>query len=112
MVSTAPGKYAAKPTAEITAENKRNIVLEKDQLRSVKYTPGHSYVDCCRKVQEIDGDLEIVTAKTKYSLNVPFRRTTVARDILSKADISSLEIIKKENDSEKPHASTGSCCSH
>jgi hypothetical protein len=81
--------YGSKSTGEILAENKRNFSIEREQIKSFRFTPGHSYTDCCRKLQEIDGELEIAAPKARYSFYVPFRRNNIAIDVLSKADLFS-----------------------
>jgi hypothetical protein len=86
--------YANKSTAAILAENKRNFSVEREQLKSLNFKPGHSYIDCCRKLQEIDGELCIVTPKAKYAFYVPFRRTDIAKDVLSRAGLYTPEAAK------------------
>ena len=106
-------RYVGRPTEEILAENKKSISIEKSEIKSVQYQEGHSYVDCCRKVQELEGELEIHTSRGKYTFSIPFRRNITAKDVLEKAKLPSLEIIKPNTESEASHSETGgSCCSH
>ncbi len=74
--------YAKKSAAAVLAENKKNFVIEREKLKSVSYRAGHSYTDCCRKLQEIDGELEIVAPDKKRRFYVPFRRNNIAKDLL------------------------------
>ena len=105
-------KYIGLPAEEILAENKKSIAIEKGEIKSVDYKEGSSYVDCCRKVMELDGELEIHTSKGKYTLTVPFRRNNIAKDVLEKAGLPSLKIVKPNSESEASHSETGgSCCS-
>ena len=101
--------YAKKSTSEILAENKKNFSVEREKMTSFGYKPGHSYIDCCRKLQEIDGELGIVTPKAKYSFYVPFRRTDGAKEVLERAGLYSPEAAKPGTE-EKPVE--GSCCGH
>ncbi len=100
-------KYATKPAEEILAENKRNFSIERPQIKSVKFTSGHSYTDCCRKLQGIDGELEITAPKARYHFYVPFRRNTIARDVLSRAKLISTDTGKTSPDNE-PSSGSGS----
>jgi hypothetical protein len=102
--------YGSKSTAEILAENKKNFSIEREQIKSFRFTPGHSYTDCCRKLQEIDGELEIAAPKARYSFYVPFRRNNIAIDVLSKAELFSTDTGKTGPDAE--HSPEGGCCSH
>jgi len=88
--------YNGKSTAAILAENKRNFSVERDTMKSFSFKPGHSYTDCCGKLQEIDGELGIVTPKNKYSFYVPFRRTDIAKDVMERAGLYSPEAAKSE----------------
>ena len=94
--------YAGKSTADILAENKKNFSIARDQMKSFKFTPGHSYTDCCRKLQEIDGEMEIVTPKAKYSFYVPFRRNDIARDVLERAGLYTPEATKPDSETGHP----------
>jgi hypothetical protein len=94
--------YAGKTTEEVLAENKRNFSVERGQMKSFKFIPGHSYTDCCRKLQEIDGELEIVAPKAKYSFYVPFRRNDIAKSVLERAGLYLPEAEKP--DSETAHS--------
>jgi hypothetical protein len=91
FIQASPGKpattsgYAKKSTAEILAESKKNFSVERVELKTFKFTLGHSYTDCCRKLQEIDGELEFNTNKARYSFYVPFRRTQIAKDVFARA---------------------------
>lgn len=101
--------YSGKSTASIVAENKKNFSIERETMKSFNFKPGHSYADCCGKLQEIDGELGIVTPKNKYSFSVPFRRTDIAKDVLERAGLYSPDASKP--DSEAGQAA-GSCCGH
>ena len=101
--------YAKKSTSEILAENKKNFSVNREEMKSFSFKPGHSYMDCCRKLQEIDGELNIVTAKSKYTFSVPFRRTDVAKDVLERAGLYSPETDKSVPEEHPPE---GSCCSN
>lgn len=103
-----PAKYMSKTTEEILSENKRNLAIEKDQIRSVDFTPGHSYTDCCNKTQEVDGNLEITSSKASYSFRVPLRRSGAAKDILGRLGIASLNAAKAGSAEE--HSPKDSCC--
>jgi hypothetical protein len=92
--------YGSKSTGEILAENKKNFSIEREQIKSFRFTPGHSYTDCCRKLQEIDGELEIAAPKARYSFYVPFRRNNIAIDVLSKAELFSTDTGKTGPDAE------------
>ncbi len=110
-LSMAPEKYASKTTGEILFENKRNFVVDREQIKSLTFNPGKSYVDCCRKYVEVDGELEIATPKVKYTLGVPFRRVNIAKNVLAKVAIAELVLVKPETGQEAGHSSQGSCCS-
>lgn len=94
--------YAGKTTEEVLAENKKNFSVERNRMKSFSFKPGHSYTDCCRKLQEIDGELEIVTPKSKYSFYVPFRRNDIARDVLERAGLYTPEAAKPDSETGHP----------
>ena len=104
LIQAPPGKpattfvYAKKSIAEILAESKKNFSVERNLLKTFKFTPGHSYTDCCRKLQEIDGELEISTNKTRYSFYMPFRRTQIAKDVFARAGFAIAEPTKSGNE--------------
>ncbi|MFH0847499.1 MAG: hypothetical protein V1894_05560 [Chloroflexota bacterium] len=87
-------KLVGKTTEAILSLNKRNFVVDKDEVKSITFVPGNCYVDCCRKTIETEGELEIVTRESKYSLNVPLRRTTIVNKILGKSWLLPLSLIK------------------
>ncbi len=107
-----PEEYADKTTAEILAENKKNRVIEKEQIKSASFKLGKSYIDCCRKLMEVDGEVEVGLPETKYVFSVPFRRQSIARNLLERAGLPSFKLTQADAGAEEKPSSQGSCCSH
>lgn len=85
----------AKTREEILSGNKKNFVFDRGEIKSVTFTPAHRYVDCCQKVIEMDGELEITANDTRHVFKVPAQRTTIAKNILKKSWlVPLLDIIK------------------
>jgi hypothetical protein len=81
-----PDRYAARTSEEIRAEDKKNVVIDRDKVKSFEFAVGESYINCCNKLMEIDGQLHIQADK-KYDFYVPYRRDAIARNVFGKAEL-------------------------
>ena len=109
---TSAEKYVGKTTAGILSENKKNRVIDKEQIKSVNFKLGKSYIDCCRKLVEVDGEVEVSLPETRHVFSVQFRRQSIAKNLLTRAGLPSLKIVQADSGTEEKPSSQGSCCSH
>ena len=61
------------------------VRINLSKVKSVSLDPGRSYRDCCDKLQEENGSLEIVTADKKYSFSLSPAYAGKALEVFRKA---------------------------